>query len=58
LRWNFAGNGAVLVTLGALAAIQVAQGLTVEEMELLGAFFEVLGDNLALLAAVEPSGGA
>ncbi len=39
-----------LVILAALASIQLAQGLTPEQMELLAAFFEILGDNLSLLA--------
>lgn len=45
------GNEGLLV-LAALASIQLAQGLTEEQIELLAAFFEVLGDNLALLIAV------
>lgn len=39
-----------LVILAALASVQIAQGLTGEQLELLSAFFEVLGDDLALLA--------
>ena len=40
-----------LLLLAALAAIRLSQNLTSEQIELLSAFFEVLGDNLALLAA-------
>lgn len=39
-----------LLLLAALVSIQMAQELTAEQLELLSAFFEVLGDNLALLA--------
>ncbi len=39
-----------LLLLAALVSIQMAKNLTSEELELLSAFFEVLGDNLALLA--------
>lgn len=39
-----------LLLLAALASIQLSQGLTVSQIELLAAFFTVLGDNLALLA--------
>lgn len=39
-----------LVLLAALVSIQMARELTVEQMELLSAFFEILGDNLTLLA--------
>lgn len=39
-----------LVLLAALASIQLSQGLTAEQIELLAVFFNVLGNNLALLA--------
>lgn len=39
-----------LVLLAALSSIQLSKGLTSEQLELLSAFFEILGDNLALLA--------
>lgn len=39
-----------LTVLGAAAAIWLAQGRSQEDLELLSAFFEVLGDNLALIA--------
>lgn len=44
-----------LVLLAALASVQLAQGLTAEQLGLLAAFFTVLGDNLALLALSTPS---
>lgn len=44
-----------LVLLAALASVQLAKGLTVEQLGLLAAFFTVLGDNLALLALSAPS---
>ncbi len=43
------GNQGLLL-LATLASIRVAQGLNPEQLELLSVFFEVLGDNLALLA--------
>lgn len=45
------GNNQGLLLLATLAAIRLAQGLTSEQIELLSDFFEVLGDNLALLIA-------
>lgn len=45
-----------LVILAALASVQIAQGLTGEQLELLSAFFEVLGDDLALLALRSDNG--
>ena len=39
-----------LVLLAALSSLRLAQGLSSEQLELLSAFFEILGDNLALLA--------
>ena len=39
-----------LFLLAALVSIQMSQGLTDTQLELLAAFFTVLGDNLALLA--------
>lgn len=44
-----------IVLLAAVASIRLAQGSTAEQLELLSAFFEVLGDNLALLALCAPS---
>lgn len=49
-RRNCANNQGILL-LAALASIQIAQGLDNDQIETLAAFFEVLGDNLALLAA-------
>lgn len=45
------GNNQGLLLLAALAAIRIAQGLDTDQIELLSAFFEVLGDDLALLIA-------
>lgn len=44
-------NNQGLLLLASLASIQIAQGLDEDQIELLSAFFEVLGDNLALLIA-------
>ena len=37
--------------LAAAVSIQMAQGRTTDQLELIAAFFEVLGDNLSLIAA-------
>lgn len=47
---NCANNQGILL-LATLASIQIAQKLDSDQIEVLSAFFEVLGDNLALLAA-------
>ena len=44
-----------LVLLAALVSIEIARQLTADQMELLGNFFEALGENLALLASPTPS---
>ena len=44
------GKLSTLVILSALVSVQLAQTLNSEQLELLSAFFEVLGDDLALLA--------
>lgn len=49
-RRNCVNNQGILL-LAALASIQIAQGLEPDQIEVLSAFFEVLGDNLALLTA-------
>ncbi len=46
-----------IVYLSAVAAVQFAKGQSAECIELLAAFFTVLGDNLALLALSAPSSG-
>ncbi len=45
------GGGEGLLVLATLVSLQLAQGRSAEQLELLSAFFEVLGDNLALIAA-------
>ena len=50
-----AGTGyAGLVLLAALIAIEIARNLTTSQITLLSNFFEVLGDNLAVLAIQPP----
>ena len=46
-----------LLLLAAFAAIRLSHGLDANQVQLLSAFFEVLGDDLALLAAGMPGGG-
>lgn len=55
-RRNSTHNQGTLL-LAALASIQIAQGLGSDQIQMLGAFFTVLGDNLALLAAPPCWGG-
>ncbi|MDD5937441.1 MAG: hypothetical protein PUC36_00280 [Clostridiales bacterium] len=47
-----------LVLLAALVSIQIAQQVTEEQLELLAAFFTVLGDSLALLSVTPPEESA
>lgn len=44
-------SGEALVILATVFALQLAQGRTPEQLALISAFFNVLGDNLALIAA-------
>ena len=44
-----------IVLLAAVASVQYAQGRSADELELLAAFFEVLANNLALLALQAPT---
>lgn len=44
-----------IILLAAAATIRVAQGATAEQLELLSAFFNVIGDNLILLSLCAPS---
>lgn len=44
-------SGETLALLACLAAIRLADGLTAEQSGVLSAFFNTLGDNLALIAA-------
>lgn len=47
-------QGEFLLTAGTALSIEISRQLTVEEVELLAAFFTVLGDQLALLALKMP----
>lgn len=47
-------SGESLVTLAALLAVQLAQGRSVAQLELLGNFFTALADNLLLIAGQLP----
>ncbi len=51
------GNCDALLLLAALVSIQMARGLSRKQVELLSAFFEVLGDDLALLALCPSDSG-
>lgn len=44
-------GGEGLLVLATLVSLQLAQGRTAGQLELLSSFFEVLGDDLALIAA-------
>lgn len=54
---TFQGQGGDLVAAAAALSVLIAQGKTAEQIGLLAALFEVLGDNLSLLALKAPSGG-
>lgn len=43
--------GEVMLAAALILAVQLAQNRTVDEIELLSAFFDVLADNLGLIAA-------
>ena len=52
------GQGGDLVAAAAALAVVMAQGRTADQIELLAALFEIIGDNLSLLALKVPSGEA
>lgn len=47
------GNG--LIAAAAALTAMIAQGRTAEQLELLSALFDILADNLAMLALCAPS---
>lgn len=47
-------DGPTLLLLAAVVSLQLAQGKSEDDLALMGTFFTVLGDNLALLAASFP----
>jgi len=47
-------GGEALVTAAAALSIALSRGRSAEELELLSAFFEVLGESLSLLALHAP----
>lgn len=47
-------SGGMLVTVAAIISLQIAQGRSADELDLLAALFTVLGDNLALIAGQLP----
>lgn len=49
------GQGGDLIAAAAALTLVMAQGRTAEELELLAALFEIIGDNLGLLAIKAPS---
>lgn len=51
------GQGGDLVAAAAALSVVIAQGRTADELELLAALFQIIGDNLALLALETPSDG-
>ena len=48
-------GGQTLLLLATAVSLQLAQGRSAEELGLMSAFLVALGDNLALLAACQPS---
>lgn len=49
------GQGGDLVAVAAALSVLIAQGKTAEQIGLLAALFEILGDNLSLLALKAPN---
>ena len=49
-------NGATLATAGTAIAVALANGLSTDETNILGALFTVIGDQLSLIAATEAAG--
>ena len=49
------GQGGDLVSVAAALSVLIAQGKTAEQIELIAALFEIIGDNLSLLALKAPS---
>ena len=50
------GQGGDLVAAAAALSLLIAQGKTAEQISLLAALFEIVGDSLGLLALKAPSG--
>ena len=50
------GQGGDLVAVAAALSVFLARGRTADQIELLAALFEIVGDNLSLLALQVPSG--
>ena len=50
------GQGGDLVAAAAALSVLIAQGKTAEQISLLAALVEIIGDNLGLLALQAPSG--
>lgn len=48
------GQGGDLIAAAAALSVVIAQGKTAEELELMSALFDILADNLALLALKVP----
>jgi hypothetical protein len=48
-------SGEALLIAATATSIAIAKGKTEDELAILAAFFTVLGDSLALLAAASPS---
>ncbi|QAT49498.1 hypothetical protein EQM14_06745 [Caproiciproducens sp. NJN-50] len=50
--------GTKLILAATAFALDISQGLSANEMNVLGAFFNVVGDQLSLMAAAEVSGSS
>ncbi|HHV32050.1 MAG: hypothetical protein E7518_03945 [Ruminococcaceae bacterium] len=50
-------NGVSLSVVGTAIAIAIAEKVTTDEANLLGALFNVIGDQLTLIATANTSGG-
>ena len=50
---NNCGNGGFWLLLGTAISLQIAQGRSLEELAFLSTLFTVVGDQLALIAALD-----
>ncbi|MDE6591152.1 MAG: hypothetical protein K2K53_12590, partial [Oscillospiraceae bacterium] len=50
------GQGGDLLAVATALSVLIAQGKTAEQIELISTLFEIIGNNLSLLALKAPSG--
>lgn len=57
MSFRFQGSSECLVVLATAVSLQLARGQDADTLELMAAFFQVLGDNLGLYAVQLSNGG-